>query len=583
MKLKVTRQLDAMDCGPACLKMVADSYHHSISLQKIRELCHINRDGVSMAGIADAAEKIGFRSLAVKIGYNSLPDKPGLQEFPLPCIAHWNQNHFVVIYKIKQNFIWIADPGHGKIKLKKDAFLESWLSDGDKGIVLGLEPLPDFDSLEGEQLKQKGWSQILNYLGSHRKLLVQFFIGLLVGLGFQSMLPFLSQALIDTGIQKQNLHFVWVILIAQLVLFISQASVQFIQSWILLHIGRRINVAMVSDFLMRLMRLPLGYFDSKNLGDLMQRIQDNNRVEAFLTGNVLTIFFSFATFLVFSIILLLFDPLIFIVFLGFSILYFLWVLLFMKRRKDLDYLSFQQAGDQQHTMFELINGMQEIKLQGSERKRRWKWVDIQAILFRIQGKSLALKQYQDFGALFFSRLKDIIITFIAAMAVIKGDITLGTLVSIQYIVGQLNAPFDQFIGFIRAAQDARISLDRMGEITDVTPEDTEDVQTIHRLPDDLNIHLDRVGFKYSPLGDAVLKDVSIGIPAGKVTAIVGVSGSGKTTLLKLLLGFYPVSEGQISIGHIPLPAIDKKYWRSKCGTVMQEGYLFSDSIANNIG
>lgn len=404
-----------------------------------------------------------------------------------------------------------------------------------------------------------------------------------MGLIFQAIVPFWSQVVIDQGVLKQNVNFLVIILIAQMVLVLSQMSVQYIQNWILLHIGRRINVSMISDFLMQLMRLPLGYFDSKNIGDLIQRIQDNSRVEGFLTGNVLTIFFSLSTFLVFSVILLLFNPVIFLVFCGFSALYFLWITLFMKRRKELDYLNFRQASDNQHTLYELITGMQEIKLQGSERKRRWKWIDIQAVLFRIQGKSLALKQYQDFGALFFNRLKDIIITFIAAMAVIRGDITLGTLVSIQYIVGQLNAPFDQFIGFIRSAQDARISLDRMGEILEVSPEDPPDMKPVQSLPQQTDITFDKVSFRYNALSEYVLRDVSIHIPVGKVTAIVGVSGSGKTTLLKLLLGFYTVQEGSITVGHIPLQAMDKRFWRSKCGTVTQEGYIFSDTIANNIG
>lgn len=407
-------------------------------------------------------------------------------------------------------------------------------------------------------------------------------IGILVGLVFQVMFPFLTQSLIDVGVQNQNLSFVTLILIAQLVLFVSQTFVQFIQSWIILQIGKRVNVSLISDFLIRLMRLPLGYFDSKNVGDLIQRIQDNNRVESFLTGSVLSIFFSFLSVVVFSGILLMYDALIFGVFLFFTTLYIAWVMIFMKRRADLDYLAFQQASDNQSTLFEMINGMQEIKLQGSERKRRWKWIDIQALLFRVQSKSLALRQYQDFGALFFNRLKDILITFIAARAVINGQITLGTLFAIQYIVGQLNAPFDQFIAFIRSAQDARISLTRMAEVTDVTPEEDPQVETIRDIPAEADIVLDKVRFAYSPLSPQVLTDIQLTIPAGKVTAIVGASGSGKTTLLKLLLGFYPPTEGKVSVGSIPLLAINKSAWRAKCGTVMQDGYIFSDTIGNNI-
>ncbi|MFZ1561294.1 MAG: peptidase domain-containing ABC transporter, partial [Saprospiraceae bacterium] len=479
-------------------------------------------------------------------------------------------------------YVWMADPAHDKIRLTKEQFKKSWCSDGDQGIALGLEPSPEFYQA-GEVSPSKGvWSGLLPYLSPYKRLIIQFMIGILVGLVFQVMFPFLTQSLIDVGVQNQNLSFVTLILIAQLVLFVSQTFVQFIQSWIILQIGKRVNVSLISDFLIRLMRLPLGYFDSKNVGDLIQRIQDNDRVEDFLTGSVLNILFSFLSVLVFSGILAFYSYLIFGVFLIFSILYILWVMIFMKRRADLDYLAFQQASDNQSTLFEMINGMQEIKLQGSERKRRWKWIDIQALLFRVQSKSLALRQYQDFGALFFNRLKDIIITFIAARAVINGQITLGTLFAIQYIVGQLNAPFDQFIAFIRSAQDARISLTRMAEVTDVTPEEDPKVQTISEVPSEAAISLDKVGFAYSPLAPQVLSVIDLNIPAGKVTAIVGASGSGKTTLLKLLLGFYPPTEGKVSVGSIPLLAINKSAWRAKCGTVMQDGYIFSDTIGNNI-
>jgi ATP-binding cassette subfamily B protein len=582
MPFPFTHQLDAMDCGPACLKMITDHHGRVVSLQKLREKCHISREGVSLAGISEAAESLGLRTMAVKVTYESYIDQPGLTEFPLPCIVHWEQRHFVVVYKINSKYVWVADPAHGKIRLTKEQFKKSWCSDGDQGIALGLEPSPEFYQA-GEVNTSKGvWGGLLPYLSPYRRMIIQFMIGILVGLVFQVMFPFLTQSLIDVGVQNQNLSFVTLILIAQLVLFVSQTFVQFIQSWIILQIGKRINVSLISDFLIRLMRLPLGYFDSKNVGDLIQRIQDNNRVESFLTGSVLSIFFSFLSVVVFSGILLMYDVLIFGVFLFFTTLYIVWVMIFMKRRADLDYLAFQQASDNQSTLFEMINGMQEIKLQGSERKRRWKWIDIQALLFRVQSKSLALRQYQDFGALFFNRLKDILITFIAARAVINGQITLGTLFAIQYIVGQLNAPFDQFIAFIRSAQDARISLTRMAEVTDVTPEEDPSVQTISEIPSEAAISLDKVGFAYSPLSPQVLSGIDLTIPAGKVTAIVGASGSGKTTLLKLLLGFYPPTEGKISVGSIPLQAINKSAWRAKCGTVMQDGFIFSDTIGNNI-
>lgn len=582
MSFPFTRQLDAMDCGPACLKMIVDHHGGSISLQRLRDMTHISREGVSLEGISSAAEQLGFRTLAVKIPYQGTDDQPGLMDFPLPCIAYWEQRHFVVLYKISRKYVWIADPAHGKIKLTRAQFEASWSGELQEGICLGLEPTPDFYTTTDQMATKGVWMGLLPYLKPFKRLIIQFVIGILVGLVLQVMFPFLSQALIDIGVQHHNLSFVTLILIAQLVLFMSQTFVQFIQSWIVLQIGKRINVALISDFLTKLMRLPLGYFDSKNVGDLIQRIQDNSRVESFLTGSVLTIIFSILSAMVFSTILLWYDVIIFAVFMLFTLLYVLWVVAFMKRRADLDYLAFQQSSNTQSTLFEMIHGMQEIKLQGSERKRRWKWIDIQAVLFRVQSRSLALRQYQDFGAQFFNRSKDIIITFIAAAAVIDGKITLGAMFAIQYIVGQLSAPFDQFIAFIRSAQDARLSLTRMAEITDVTPEEIPEVNTIAEVPKEADLNLENLSFTYSPLSPEVLKDINLTLECGKITAIVGASGSGKTTLLKLLLGFYPPTSGKITVGSIPLAAIQKSAWRSKCGTVMQDGYIFSDTIGNNI-
>lgn len=582
MSFPLTRQLDAMDCGPACLKMICEYHGRHISLQQLRVRSHITREGVSMAGISSAAEALGFRTLGVRLSFNTVDDNPGLEDFPLPCIAYWEQRHFVVVYKIKKRYIWIADPAHGKIKLSKAQFLTSWCGDDDQGIALGLEPAPDFYTEDDASETHSVWSGLIHYVKPYRWLIAQFMVGIIVGLILQVMFPFLSQALIDVGVQNQNLSFITLVLIAQMVLFVSQTLVQFIQSWIILQIGKRINVSLISDFLIRLMALPVGYFDSKNIGDLIQRIQDNNRVESFLTGSVLNIFFTFLTVIVFSGILLFYDTTIFMVFLIFTVLYILWIMAFMKRRADLDYLAFQQVSDNQSTLFELINGMQEIKMQGSERKRRWKWIDIQAMLFRVQSKSLALRQYQDFGAQFFTRSKDFVITFIAAGFVVEGRITLGTLFAIQYIIGQLNAPLDQFISFVRSAQDARLSLSRMAEITDIEPETPPDIQMIREIPSPADIAIEDLSFSYSALSPNVLTDINLTIASGKVTAIVGASGSGKTTLLKLLLGFYHPAEGKISVGNIPLQAIDKSTWRSKCGTVLQDGYIFSDTIGNNV-
>jgi len=573
-----------MDCGAACLKMISDYYYQNYSLQKIRELCHVSKTGVSLRGIAHAADSIGFNTMAVKVTFDIDGENPGLKQFPLPCIAHWEQRHFVVIYKVESMFVHVADPAFGKIRLPIDKFLKSWISDKDKGILLGLEPMGVVAISSGKSDKPRISSiySLISYFSRYQRLLIQFFLGLVIALIFQVAFPFLTQSLIDIGVQNQNMNFVTLILFAQMLIFISQTFVQFIQSWIMLQVGKRVNVNIVSDFLSTLMKLPIGYFDSKNVGDLLQRIRDNDRVESFLTGSMINIFYSLLTLIIFGCILFYYEAYIFIVFIIFSVLYVLWIWIFMKQRERLDYQAFQQVSDNQQTLIELIYGMQEIKLQGSEKKRRWKWIDVQALLFRVQTNSLKLKQYQDFGALFLNRLKDVLISYLAAKSVISGNITLGTLVSIQYIVGQLNMPLDNILNFFRSSQDARISLTRMAEVTDVTPEEDPTVETIRDIPAEADIVLEKVGFAYSPLSPQVLTDILLTIPAGKVTAIVGASGSGKTTLLKLLLGFYPPTEGKISVGSVPLQAINKSAWRAKCGTVMQDGFIFSDTIGNNI-
>jgi len=582
LKFPFYRQLDAMDCGPTCLKMITQWHGKSFPLQYLREKCYITREGVSMLGITEAAESIGYRTIALKLTYEQKGEIPGLLQLPLPSIAYWEQRHFIVIYKISKTHVWVADPAEGKLKLKRSFFETGWLNGKDKGIALGLETTPAFyqeDSLEEDRSK---WRYLLGYIRPYKRLILQFGLGMIVGLVFQLMFPFLTQSLIDVGVNNQNINFVWLVLIAQLVLSISQVFVQFIQSWIALNIGRRVNVNLIADFLAKMMRLPLGFFDSKNIGDLYQRISDNHRVESFLTGSVLNMLFSIVTVFVFSGVLLMYSKLIFAVFFFFSLLYLLWIWGFLKWRKELDYMAFQQASENQQNLYEIINGVQEIKLQGSERKRRWKWIEIQAKLFSVQTKSLALRQYQEFGVLLFSRLKDILISFIAASAVINGEMTLGMMVAVQYIVGQLNAPFQQFIGFVYSAQDAKISLERMGEITSEKEENNPAISLIKHLSDSIDLKLENLSFGYTPISNPVLQEVNLTIPAGKTTAIVGASGSGKTTLLKLLLGFYEPTKGKILVGQNALSSVDKRYWRSLCGTVMQDGFIFSDTIAHNI-
>lgn len=570
-----------MDCGPTCLRMIAKYYGKSYSLPFLREKCYIDKAGVSLKGIAEAAELIGLRTMSVKIPIVNKPDAPSLSVAPLPCIVHWNQNHFVVVYKIDKRSVWIADPGAGKIKLTHKEFAYSFCSDGEKGIALLVETSPEFNQIELNTEKSKGFGFLFQYLTPHRKLIFQLIIGLLIGTVFQLIFPFLTQSLVDIGIDTQNLNFIYLVLAGQLMLFFSQTIVKFIQSWILLHISVRINVGLISDFLIKLMKLPLGFFDAKHTGDLLQRIGDHRRIERFLTQSTLSVLLSTINIIVFGIVLAIYSIPIFLIFLVSSILYILWIFLFLKKRKEVDYKRFQQLSDNQDVLIEIIHGMPEIKLQGSQLKRRWNWGIIQAKLFRVQMKSLAIAQYQDAGAFSINQLKDILITFIAAKAVLDGELTLGTMLAIQYIIGQLNGPLQQLVGFIRTAQDASISLERLSEIHGTDDEENAEEGKISIVPDG-DIKIENVTFRYTPISDDVISNITLTIPKGKTTAIVGTSGSGKTTLIKLLLGFYQPTSGKIKVGLTPFNQILQRVWRQQCGVVMQEGYIFSDTIANNI-
>ncbi len=582
LKFPFYKQLDAMDCGPTSLRMIAQHYGRSYSLQYLREHSYIDREGVSLQGIIEAAEHIGMRTMAVKLPFNSdSDDEADLQDAPLPCIAHWNQKHFVVIYKIKRNTIWIADPAAGKFKLKLKDFEKSWISDNNRGIVLLLEPTPDFYTVEGEELNKSGFSYLFKYLKPYKTLIAQLCLGLLLGSIFQLTFPFLTQSIVDFGIQNQNIGFIYLILIAQLMLFLSQTSVGLIQSWIILHMGTRINVNLISDFLYKMMRLPIGFFDAKMVGDLLQRIGDHRRIETFLTNSTLNVIFSVFNLFAFGIVLFIYNITIFLIFFVASILYIIWIVLFLKKREEIDYLRFQQLADNQSNIIELIQGMQEIKLQNSQYKRRSSWTNIQAKLFRANIKSLTITQYQDAGAKFINQFKDILISFIAAKAVIDGQMTLGMMLAVQYIIGQLNAPLEQLITFTRNAQDARISMERLGEIHNKEDEEESGTQKIMDIPDG-DVVIEDLSFQYNKLSDMVLNNINLTVPEGKITAIVGASGCGKTTLVKLMLGFYPPTKGAIKVGGIQLSNIRNRAWRHNCGAVMQEGFIFSDTIANNI-
>ncbi len=577
------RQLDKMDCGPSCLRMIAEFYGKTYSLQSLRERSYLDREGVSLLGISEAAESIGMRTLVVKMPFIKASDEElGIQDVPLPAVAHWEQNHFIVVIKATNKHVWVADPAQGKLKLSRSDFERGWLSDGNQGVMLLLETSPDFYAEEGEKVKKTGLGFLFKYFRPYRKLVTQLLIGLVLGSIFQLAFPFLTQAVVDIGIDNQDINFIYLILIAQLMLFLSQTAVNVIQSWILLHIGTRVNISILSDFLIKLMRLPIAFFDSKMTGDLLQRVYDHERIKLFLTTATLATIFSSFNLIVFGVVLAVYNWTIFLIFLFASILYIAWITFFLKKRKIIDYQNFEQNSENRNALIELIQGMQEIKLQNSERRRRWQWMNIQAKIFRVNIKSLTLTQYQDTGAAFITQLKDIIITFFAAKAVIDGQMTLGMMLAVQYIIGQLNAPLQQMITFIRNMQDAEISLERLGEIHQKEDEESTDSPQLDMLPEERTIRFENVSFQYNKLSDMVLQDINLEIPQGKVTAIVGTSGSGKTTLVKLMLGFYPPSQGRIRVGSIGLDNINKRLWRHKCGAVMQDGYIFSDTIANNI-
>ena len=576
-------QHDAMDCGPTCLRMVAAFYGKHYSLEGLREKSFITREGVSMLGISEAAEKIGFRSICVQVGYEKL------QEAPLPCIIHWNQQHFVVVYKLNDRYVWVADPGAGKLKYTKEEFCNCWLSsrknEEDTGVALLLEPTPEFYTTEdeGDEVNRKGFSFLYSYLRPYRGLVGQLLLGLLLGSMIQLMLPFLTQSVVDFGINNQNIGFIYLVLIAQLMLSFSSSAVDFIRGWILLHLGTRINIALISDFLIKMMKMPINYFDSKMTGDILQRINDHKRIQDFLTGSSLSVIFSIFNIIIFGIVLLVYSGMIFLIFMGGSALYVAYVWLFMKKRAELDHKRFAQQSANQSTVVQLVNGMQEIKLSACEQQKRWEWERIQARLFKVNIRSLALRQYQDSGAILINQTKNIIITGLVASLVVRGEMTLGMMLSVQYIIGQLNSPVNDLIAFARDMQDARLSMNRLGEVRDKPDEEDPARRLIRDIPPGKDLRLENLSFRYDPLSEfPTLDDISLEIKTGKQAAVVGMSGSGKTTLVKLLLGFYPPACGQILLGDTPLENYSIREWRRQCGVVMQDGFIFSDTIAGNI-
>lgn len=581
-------QPDSMDCGAASLSMITKYYGKEVDIDKIRELTYLAKDGVSLFSISEAATVLGFKTIGGNITFDKLK-----KDALLPCIVHWKQNHFVVVYRIKKkglfrksNKVYVADPAFGKVSYTEDDFKKEWISnqsDGkEKGVVLLLEPTQDFYSKKNDIINKRSFKFLFSYFLKYRNFFAQVLIGLMLGSLFQLIFPFLTQSIVDTGIQNKNIDFIYLVLLAQLMLVVSRMSVEFIRRWILLHISTRINISLISDFFIKLMKLPMSFFDSKLTGDILQRIDDHERIQEFLTSRTFEVIFSIFTFIVFGVVLWIYNFKIFSIFLLGSLLYAVWIIVFLKKRRTLDYKYFDARSRNQSKIFQLIQGMQEIKLQNAEQRKRWDWEDVQADLFEINVLALKLKQTQEAGNIFINEVKNIVITIFAALAVINNEMTLGMMLATQYIIGQLSMPIEQTVNFIHDFQNAKISLERINEIHNKEEENFKRF-TFPGKNIKKSISINNLVFQYEgPHSKKVLSNICLTIPEGKVTAIVGASGSGKTTLIKLLLQYYKPVTGKITIGGIDLNDINTTYWRNQCGAVMQDGFIFSESIARNI-
>lgn len=584
-KFPFYHQLDAMDCGATCLKMLCKYFGKEISIDKLRDLCYTNREGVSILGISDAAENIGLHSLCARLSFENVRD-----EAPVPFVAYWRERHFLIVYKIQKGKVYCADPAHGLITFSEEEFKNGWIStaagEDPEGYALFMEPTPSFYEEAEESVKDRqkaGLKYYLNYLKPYKKYYFQIFLSLFVATILQIIFPFLTQALVDIGVTNQDIGFIHIIVIAQIVLFISQIGGQFIRSWLFLHMSARINLSILSDFIVKLMKLPISYFERKTPGDIMQRIHDHDRIQGFFTSQTIDFIFTVITILVFGTILYTYNSVIFLTYIIGSALYFAWIIFFMKMRKELDYKNFDQSILNQNKTIQLVSGMQEIKLQNCEKQKRWEWERIQVRFFKLGAKGLVISQLEQSGSAILNGVKNILLTFYAAKLVVEGEMTLGMMLAVQFIVGNLNATMGGIIGFLHSAQNAVISADRLSEIHQMDDEEHAENRNSTLGSDQRDIIFEDVSFQYGgPRSERVIKNFNLTIPKGKTTAIVGASGSGKSTLLKLLLKSYEPTEGSINYGDSNIKSISFKVWRSKFATVTQDSFMFSDSIARNI-
>ncbi len=571
--------MDMMDCGATCLRMIFKYYGQSVSIHKIRKLCQTTNTGVNLLGISEAAEKLGFRTYGVRLSLEQL------KEVELPCILHWNQNHFVILHRIRKGRYFVADPAIGLVAYGESEFAKSWYSTKElhSGLSLLLSPGPNFYQLDDETELTLGWGKMFTYFYRYKKLFLQLFLGMILGTILQLVTPFLTQSVVDIGINSKNISFINLILTAQLMLFVGSTSVSFMRSWIMLHISTRVNISILTDLLIKIMKLPMSFFDLKTHGDLMQRMSDQQRIESFLTGNTLNTLFSLVNMLIFGGLLAIYNTTIFIIFFAATVLYTLWILFFMNYRRELDQKRFKISSENQTYMVEMIQSIKDIKLNNAQKQKRWGWEALQAKLFQFRVKSLALSQYQSLGSMAINQTKGILITYISAKAVIDGNITLGGMMAIQYIVGMVNSPVESLLSFMQSYQDAKISMERLNEIYETDEEENLHKDYLSKLPVRKDIEIRNLTFRYYGAGnEPIFHKLNLSFPAGKTTAIVGASGSGKTTILKLLLRFYDYEKGEILVGGRRLEQLDFSLWRESCGAVLQDNYIYADTIERNI-
>jgi ATP-binding cassette subfamily B protein len=571
-------QLDAKDCGPACIKIIAKYYGRFFSLQYLRDVCGVSREGISFLDISAACEHIGIRTKALKLTWEEL------QLLPLPCVVHWNNSHYIVVYKVTKTKVWVSDPAKGLLTYKAQEFKKGWLYNNTKWAVMAMEPMADFKqrNARDKSERKRTFENFLGYFTPYKGSFVTLFIVMLIVTLLQALLPFISKAVIDVGIQTNDIDFINMVLIGNVAIIVSILLSNMVRDWVLLHITSRVNISLISDYLIKLMKLPITFFENKLTGDILQRAADHDRIRSFLMNNSISFFFSTLTFIVFGIILFVYNPVLCWIYLIGSTLFIGWVLLFMKWRKKLDWQYFDLNAQNQSYWVETIASIADIKVNNYEKHKRWKWEGIQANIFKVNQKVLTINNAQNLGAQFINQLTNLFITFYCAKSVINGTITFGVMISTQFIIGQLNGPVMQFISFIQAAQYAKVSFLRLNEIHQLEEEEEKDINNNFSLPEFKTLLLRNVVFQYSRNADPVLKNINLIIPEAKVTAIVGDSGSGKTTLLKLILRLYKPTYGELSIGNLNIENINLRQWRDKCGVVMQDGKMFNDTILNNI-